>query len=92
MGVLSQVYCCVCSPCTFFHLGVAHILLLGLLVDFWAQWLPAASAKRTTGPAAQYVLPAHVRKAISERASDIMLTELFGKPYTDITKCASCTG
>lgn len=81
-----------CSPCHFFRFGVAHILLLGLLSDFWSQWLPPKSARgkkkrqRPEGPGSYYVLPKHICKAISERAGNIMLTELFGKPYRDLIK------
>lgn len=85
----------VCSPCHFFHLGTAHVFLLGLLVDFWAQWLPSTKAKpRPDGPTKYYVLPKAVRKDIAYKTRNIMLTELFTKPYRDITKCdssASCT-
>lgn len=84
---------CSCSPCHFFRLGTAHIFLLGILADFWAQWLPSAEKKRKANqhpdsPFAKYVLPPAVRKHISSMAAYIKLTELFGKPYRDITKCA----
>ena len=81
-----------CSPCHMFRFGVAHIILLGLLKDFWAQWLPSTKAKskpRPDGPAAKFVLPPHVRKALSARRQYVMLTELFKKPYSDIVKCAT---
>lgn len=89
-----------CSPCHFFRLGTAHIILLGLLSDFWAQWLPSAAHNRkaATHPEsafAYYVLPSKVRKHIEAMAGYIKLTELFAKPYRDINKCApsysSCT-
>ena len=70
-------------------MGTAHVLLLGLLVDFWAQWLPAPKSKkhkRLDTPAAKYKLPNHIRKAISDKTGHIMLTELFKKPYRDITR------
>lgn len=77
-----------CSPCHMFRFGVAHIILLGLLKDFWAQWLPSGKGKpRPAGPASKFVLPPHVRKAISDRRKYVMLTELFKKPYSDIVKC-----
>lgn len=76
-----------CSPCHFFLFGTAHIFLLGLLRDFWAQWLPSKkAAPRPEGPSQYYVLPKVVRDAISSRQSHILLTELFTKPYRDITK------
>lgn len=75
-----------------FRFGVAHIILLGLLKDFWSQWLPSVKAKakpRPPGPTSQFVLPKAVRKAIANRGASVMLTELFKKPYSDITKCGS---
>lgn len=80
-----------CSPCTFFRLGVAHIFLLGLLIDFWSQWLPTAASRKKArqqpdSAFARFVLPPAVRKHISKMASYIKLTELFKKPYQDITK------
>ena len=87
-----------CSPCHFFRFGTAHILLLGLLADFWAQWLPAKPGRgkkkkqRPEGPGSFYMLPKHICKAISDKAGLIMLTELFGKPYRDIVKYAPAFG
>lgn len=64
------------------------MFLLGLLIDFWAQWLPSKkSAPRPDGPTQHYVLPKQVRSAISERQGHMLLTQLFSKPYRDITKC-----
>ena len=74
----------------FFHLGVAHCFLLGLLMDFWNVWLPPAkkvAQKKGARLGSRFVMPAHVRAAISARTDDILVTELFGKPYTDITRC-----
>lgn len=81
-----------CSPCHMFRFGVAHIILLGLLKDFWAQWLPSTKAKakpRPAGPVSHFMLPLDVRKAISERRQFVMLTELFKKPYSDLIKCGA---
>lgn len=80
----------VCSPCQFLLFGTAHIFLLGLLIDFWAQWLPSKkTASRPEGPSPHCVLPKAVRDAISNRQSHILLTELFTKPHGDITKYAA---
>jgi len=35
-----------------------------------------------------YVLPQMIRDQISARAPEVLQTELFGKPYTDLIKCA----
>lgn len=66
--------------------------MLGLLKDFWAQWLPSTKAKakpRPAGPVSHFMLPLDVRKAISERRQFVMLTELFKKPYSDLIKCGA---
>lgn len=69
----------------FFRLGTAHILLLGLLCDFWAQFLPRPQdLKRRTGKAATMVLPKGVRKAISRKATLMQATSAITKPYTDV--------
>jgi hypothetical protein len=73
---------------------VAHIFLLGVLMDFWNQWLPPLGRKKSkkappTGPCALYRLPADVVNAIAARAPHIMQTSLFKKVYTDITKCVT---
>ena len=76
-----------CSPLHFFRLGTAHILLLGLLKDFWAQFVPKpADLKLRTGAAAKMVLPRHIRKAISRRARMVQATSAFTKPYEDIIR------
>ena len=54
------------------------------------QWLPAPKSKKQKHldlrQAAKYKLPNHIRKAISEKTGHIMLTELFKKPYRDLTR------
>ena len=86
-GLLRQVLPeiqCVCSPCHFVRLGIAHVFLLGLLKDFWRYWLrPVGSAGN------EYVLPTVVRTQMSTKGASIQMTELFGKPYTDIIKYGS---
>ena len=85
---------CVCSPCHFFRYGVAHVFLLGLLMDFWNQWLPSSKRRkkeRPAGPRRLYQLPKEVVAQIAARASHIMHTYLFKKVYTDITKYGSAS-
>lgn len=74
-----------CSPSHFFRLGIAHLFLLGLVKDFWRLWL------RPIGKAGDFpVLPAEIRAQISRNGDNVQTTELFGKPYTDLLKCAHC--
>ena len=76
------------SPCNFFRHGIAHLFLLGVLYDFWKLWLhPVSKATECAG----FVLATHIRQAITARGRHIVLTTLFGKPYTDLIKCASCS-
>ena len=78
-----------CSPLHFFRLGIAHILLLGLLKDFWAQFVPQpADLKNRFGPSACMVLPRHIQKAMSRKAPYMQSTSAFTKPYEDIIRCA----
>ena len=76
------------SPCHMFRLGTAHILLHGLVKDFWALWLQP-KPKKKKGEALVEVtrLPDYIQKAISAQADSVLLTEFFGKPYTDIIMC-----
>ena len=69
------------------------MFLLGVLMDFWNQWLPPLGRKKSKkapvrGLRAMFRLPEDVVKAICARAPHIMQTSLFKKVYTDITKCA----
>lgn len=75
-----------------FWYGIAHILLLGLLADFYAHWIPSRSRKkRNDRPQSPYVLPKQVCKEISRRAALLQLTDFFKKPYRDIIKyVATC--
>lgn len=68
-----------CSPCHFFRYGIAHIFLLGILKDFWRMWLRQVSS-------GGHVLPTYIRQHISKKGSEILVTELFGKPYTDLIR------
>lgn len=77
---------CCCSPCHFFRLGTAHILLLGLLKDFWTQWIPGKK-ERAEGPLRKYTLSRRICRQITARAPKIMQTGQFKKVYTDIIKC-----
>lgn len=86
-----------CSPLHFFRLGIAHILLLGLVKDFWDQFLPRPQDVRMRGEiAAHMVLPKEIRKAIEQKAPLMQATSAITKPYVDIVGCAlphsSCTG
>lgn len=72
-----------CSPNTFFRYGIAHVFLLGILKDFWNLWLRKVSqADQCEG----CVLPTHIRDHITAKGKEILTTELFGKPYTDLIK------
>lgn len=75
----------VCSPLHFFRLGTAHILLLGLVKDFWEQFLPRPQELKTReGIAAQMVLPKEIRTAIEQKASQMQATSAITKPYMDV--------
>lgn len=78
-----------CSPCTFLRFGVAHIFLLGILRDFWKQWLPGPGAKRT-GAAARYVLPVAIRRKITYRGVQVGVRKiaLMKNTYRDIVQYA----
>jgi hypothetical protein len=78
-------------PCRFqhfFHLPVAHILLYGIIKDFWSTWLRKPCTKVAQGQ--QYILPSQVRKKMVERDVIIKLTDLFKKGYDDVVKYALC--
>jgi len=71
----------ICSPCHFFRLGIAHVFLLGLLKDFWRHWL-----RPVRRDSSEYILPTSVRNQMTAKGDSIQMTELFGKPYTDIIR------
>ena len=68
---------------------MAHILLLGLLKDFWAQFLPTAQQlARRIGVDADMVFPPHVRKAMTKKAPLMQSTSGCTKRYQDVVTCA----
>jgi hypothetical protein len=68
----------------FFHIPVAHVILYGIVKDFWKLWLRAKKDVLSCGD--DFILPNNVRAEITKRAPFVLLTELFKKPYTDILK------
>ena len=66
---------------------MAHILLLGLLKDFWAQFLPTTQQlARRLGVDADMVFPPHVRKAMTKNL--MQSTSGCTKRYQDVATCA----
>jgi len=66
------------------------MMLLGLLSDFWAHWIPSTRKRdrKASQLVTEYMLPKRVCKEISRKADYVLLTEYFKKPYRDIIKCA----
>lgn len=74
-----------CSPLHFFRLGTAHILLLGLVKDFWIQFLPRPhELAARTGVAAEMVLPKVIRRAMEQKLPFMQATSGVTKPYVDV--------
>lgn len=77
-----------CSPLHFYRLGIAHIILLGLLPDFWKQWLPGTKDKVVkSADGVIYQLPGYIRTELSRRSRDFPSIKSISKQYKDIVKC-----
>jgi hypothetical protein len=74
----------------FFKIPAAHVLLYGILKDFFNVWMRKENEHLSWGE--RFRMPAAVKREISRRANDMLLTELFKKPYTDFAKYASHPG
>lgn len=46
------------------------------------MWLGKVSGKGC-------VLPTYIRTHLTKKGEDILTTELFGKPYTDLIRCVT---
>lgn len=80
-----------CSPLHVFRLGTAHVILLGLLPDFWKLWLPGNKDKVVKGAnGVTYQLPGYIRLELSRRAQDFQSIKSISKRYKDIVKCGPC--
>ena len=80
-----------CSPAHFFRYGTAHILTLGLLRDFWVQWLPTPAQRAKRGEAAaRMCMPPHVRQELEARSKRLQQhsTSALSRPYRDIVQYA----
>ena len=70
---------------------MAHVILLGLLKDFWAQWLPRPKkddeAKvRRTAAQSKYMLPPYIVRELSRRAGNFPSVKSISKHYRDIVR------
>jgi hypothetical protein len=71
---------------TFFRMGVAHLLLLGVVKDWWQTW-STVPKKDSEAAGWQFYLPREVQHEITSRSGNILLTELFKKAYLDVARC-----
>jgi hypothetical protein len=66
-------------------MGVAHVLLLGIVKDWWQTW-SSVPKKDSEGAGRQFYLPREVQAEITNRSSNILLTKLFKKAYLDVVR------
>ena len=72
---------------TFYPLPVAHLLLLGIVKDFWKYWLRKKDSEGKAGDNT-YRIPDQVKHKLERRAKAVQLTKEHTKRAGDL-KCAS---
>lgn len=80
----------------FFHFALAHLLLYGIVKDFWNVWTrPEDSKQKPTGAKSKrrkkhrlhgiiYILPRYIREAIKRRAENMRWTAQLKKRSADV--------
>lgn len=92
---------CRCRYEHFFHFAIAHLLLYGLVKDFWKIWTRSPD-RHERGPGKKqprksalhgnpFLLPPKIRKQIVEKTTQVQWTKQMKKRSADILGC-DCGG